>query len=63
MHLGFYNTEEEAARAYDRAAITKGARDRTRIITNMDIQDYATELEVLRRIPYTSLVDALANEQ
>ena len=63
VHLGFYATEEDAARAYDRAAITKGARDRTRIITNMDIQDYAEELEVLRRIPHTSLVEALSNEQ
>ena len=63
VHLGFFATENEAARAYDRAAINKGARDGSRIITNMAIMDYEAELDLLRRVPRTALVDALANEQ
>ena len=62
VHLGFFPTEEQAARAYDRAAINKGARDGGKIITNMDISDYEHELDKLRRISQSHLVDALASE-
>ncbi|KAK9822740.1 hypothetical protein WJX74_002304 [Apatococcus lobatus] len=62
VHLGFFGTEEQAARAYDRAAINKGARDNCKIITNFDINDYADELELLQRIGQDQLVAALASE-
>lgn len=63
VHLGFFGTEEQAARAYDRAAINKGARERTKIITNFDISEYDRELGILCSIDQGELVSALASEQ
>lgn len=43
MYLGLYETEEEAARAYDRAAIAcKGLN----AVTNFDLSEYNKEVEV-----------------
>ena len=47
VHLGFFNSEDQAAKAYDRAAINKGLTENTKIVTNFDISIYATELETL----------------
>ena len=63
VHLGFFSTEQQAAKAYDRAAINKGARDGGKIITNFELADYARELETLHSISQEELVAALANEQ
>lgn len=44
MYLGLYETEEEAARAYDRAAIAcKGLN----AVTNFDLSEYNKEVEVI----------------
>ena len=63
VHLGFFSSEELAARAYDRAAINKGAKEGTgKIITNFDIAEYNTELDWLRRISQEELVNVLSSE-
>lgn len=62
MHLGFWGTEEEAARAYDRAAINKGAREKSRILTNFDIKDYRNEVGILAALEANEVLDVLAVE-
>ena len=41
--MGYYDTEEAAARAYDRAAIGLLGRDSEAITTNFPLKDYANE--------------------
>lgn len=62
VHLGFFPTEEAAARAYDRAAINKGAREKSKVITNFPIEEYDGELGILSAITQHEIVEALANE-
>eukprot|EP00892_Ulva_mutabilis_P012721 jgi/Ulvmu1/9821/UM056_0062.1 len=62
VHLGFWGTEEEAARAYDRAAINKGAREKSRILTNFDINDYRNEVGILAALEASEVLDVLAVE-
>ena len=63
VHLGFFPSEEGAARAYDRAAINKGARDGGKIITNFALEDYMGELETLKRISQEELVTNLSSDR
>lgn len=43
VSVGYYDTEEAAARAYDRAAIGLLGRDSEAITTNFPLKDYANE--------------------
>ena len=63
VHRGFFQTEEDAARAYDRSAINKAARENGKVVTNLDISDYINEIELLRRVSEPALVDAMAHER
>ena len=64
VHLGFFPTEEYAARSYDRAAINKGAKEHSgKIVTNFSIEHYSEELQVLRRVSQEDLIFALSTER
>ena len=63
MHLGFYLNEQLAARAYDRAAINKSAKDGSAAVTNFNIKDYEREVQVLSALSQDELMTALADEE
>ena len=63
VHLGFYEKEEQAAAAYDRAAINKGAKDGNKIVTNFNFNDYLAEIPMLYHLSQDELVSALGSER
>jgi len=63
VHLGFFGREDAAARAYDRAAILKGAAEAgSKIVTNYGVADYEAEIPLLASVPPASLVAALTDD-
>ena len=63
LHLGFFATEELAARAYDRAAIHKASTEGGVIVTNLDISEYARDIEKLQRMTRKELLAMIADEK
>ena len=63
LHLGFFATEELAARAYDRAAIHKASTEGGVIVTNLDISEYAHEIEKLQLRAQEKVNKALESEE
>jgi hypothetical protein len=63
VHLGFFSSQEQAAAAYDRAAINKGFTDGSKWITNFAISNYAPELATLCSIKQARLITALASDR
>lgn len=50
MHLGVFANEETAAKAYDRATISKGASRGQAFVTNFDISCYKEEVDILQEL-------------
>lgn len=63
VHLGFFLTEQLAAKAYDRAAINKSMREKQKVATNFDMSTYTDEVEVLTAMNQDEFVTALADEE
>ncbi|KAL3147303.1 hypothetical protein ABBQ32_002790 [Trebouxia sp. C0010 RCD-2024] len=63
VHLGYFLSEQIAAKAYDRAAIIKGTSGGQAVATNFDINSYTTELEVLQALDQDAFVAALDDEK
>ena len=62
MHLGYFLSEQLAAKAYDRAAIIKGVSDGQTPATNFDMVNYDGEMKMLKAMDQTAFVNALADE-
>eukprot|EP00873_Tetraselmis_striata_P027894 jgi/Tetstr1/448158/TSEL_035450.t1 len=56
VHLGLHSIEEDAARAYDRAAIFKALQNGTSAETNFEIENYDSEINHLARLTEEELV-------
>ena len=63
LHLGFFDTEELAARAYDRAAIHKAFAEGGVVVTNLDVDQYAHEMDKLRAMTRAELLAMIADEK
>ena len=63
LHLGFFATEELAARAYDRAAIHKASVEGGVVVTNLDISVYEHEMRTLRSATRAELLALIADEK
>ena len=63
MPLGYFLSEQLAAKAYDRAAINKGVSNGQTPATNFDMANYAGELEVLTAMDQDAFVNALSDEE
>ena len=63
LHLGFFSTEELAARAYDRAAIHKAGAEGGVVVTNLDISLYADEIVRLHSMSREELMAMIAEDK
>jgi hypothetical protein len=63
LHLGFFATEELAARAYDRAAIHKASMEGGVVVTNLDISVYESEMAKLKTATRAELLALIADEK
>ena len=63
VHLGFFLSEQLAAKAYDRAAITKSLHEGQKVATNFDLSTYRDEMKVLTAMNQDDFVAALADEE
>lgn len=63
VHLGFFLSEQLAARAYDRAAINRSVLEGQKVATNFDMAVYSSEMEVLSAMDQDDFVIALADEE
>lgn len=63
VHLGYFLSEQLAAKAYDRAAINNGVSTGQTQATNFEVANYNGELEVLKAMDQDAFVTALADEE
>ncbi|KAL0050832.1 hypothetical protein WJX82_008034 [Trebouxia sp. C0006] len=63
VHLGFFLSEQLAAKAYDRAAINKSLHEGQKAATNFDMSTYRDEMKVLTAMKQDDFVAALADEE